>query len=98
MPRAFGLPGALVGPSVAHDRPAVVLAGFQNVDLIPAVRTVLVEPHLAGSRMHGEAQRAPVTKGVHLRLVAGASHERVVARNSAIVLEPQHLAALAVGI
>src|SRR5262245_3100843 len=42
---------AAVIDAVADHRPAVVLAGLRNVDLIAAARTVLVHPQLAARRL-----------------------------------------------
>src|SRR5437867_4085183 len=49
---SFGLPWSLVRAAEAHDRPAVVASGADDVDFIAAVGSVLVFPHLAGSRMN----------------------------------------------
>ena len=49
------LPRSRIRAAVAHDRPAVVRAGLQDVDLVAAVGAVLVLPHLASAGMHGQA-------------------------------------------
>ena len=92
------LPRSRVAAAEAHDRPAVVGARLQDVDFVAAVRSHFVLPHLAGRRMHGEAERVAVAERVDLRLVSGASDERVVRRHGAIVIEAQHLARVAVRI
>ena len=70
--RALDLPRPRIGAAVAHERPSVVGAGLEDVDLVAAVRAVLVEPHLAGARMHRQPERAAVSERVDLRLCAGA--------------------------
>src|SRR5690606_6516895 len=61
---------AAVIASVAHERPAVVRARLQDIHLVPAERTVLVLPDLAGRRMDGHADHIAVTDGVDLGLEA----------------------------
>ena len=48
MTGALGLPRARVCPSKADDRPAIVAARLQDVDLVASVGAVFVLPHLAG--------------------------------------------------
>src|SRR5579863_4098427 len=50
MPGPFGLPGPRITAAQADDRPAVIAARLKHVDLVAAVGTVFVLPHLAGSR------------------------------------------------
>src|ERR1700683_3345490 len=45
------LPWALIRSSIAHQWPAVVAAGLQDVDLVAAVRAIFVLPHLTSPRM-----------------------------------------------
>ena len=54
--------GPGIGAAVADDRPAVVRARLQDVDLVAAVRAVLVLPDLAGARVHGQAERAAMAE------------------------------------
>ena len=48
--------------------------------------------------MHRQAQRTAVPERVYLGPVAGLPDERIVARDAAIVAQPQHFAALGIGI
>ena len=52
---AFRLPRPRIRAARADERPAVVRAGLQDVDLVAAVRAVLALPELAGRR---DARRA----------------------------------------
>src|SRR5258705_5608890 len=49
------LPRALVRATEAHNRPAVVASGPDDVDLVAAIGSVLVLPHLTGARMDCQA-------------------------------------------
>jgi hypothetical protein len=51
-----GLPGAGIRAAEAHKRPSVIAAGFEDIDFVPTVGTVFIEPHLARSGMHCKAQ------------------------------------------
>ena len=90
------LPWAWIRAAEAHERPAVVCAGFQHVDLVAAVRSVLVLPDRAGGGMHREPERAAVPERVDLGLVARLADERIVLRHRAVVAQAQHLAEVAV--
>src|SRR5207244_4680479 len=64
--------------AVAHDGPAVVRARLEDVDLVAAVGTVLVQPHVAGRGIHREAERTAMAERVNLRLrVRGFSDKRI---------------------
>ena len=91
------LPRPGIGAPVAHERPAVVRARLQDVDFVAAVRPVLVQPHLAGARMHRQAERAAMAERVDLGPgIGGLADERIVFRHAAVVVQPQHLPAEAV--
>src|SRR5262245_42693250 len=98
MTRTIVLPRPSVLASIADDRPAVIRTRFEDVDFITAVRSIFVEPHLAGSRVHRQTESAAVAQRVDLGPVAGASNERVVCGDAAVILEPQNFSAEIVGI
>src|SRR5204863_6520461 len=61
---------AVVRASVGDDRPAVILAGFDDVDFVATHGAVLVFPELAGLRMNREAEDVANAKRIYLRPVA----------------------------
>src|SRR5207247_323890 len=69
-----------------------------DVDLIAAVRPILVLPQFAGFRMNGESERCAMPKRIDLGFVPVASDEWVVAWNAAVVAKPQHFAAVVLGV
>src|SRR5690606_12800672 len=73
---AFVLPRPRIRPAEAHDRPAVVRAGPEHVELVAAVRAHLELTELARGRMNGEPERAAVAERIDLRTVARAARER----------------------
>src|SRR2546425_4656777 len=94
----FRLPRALVRSTEAHNRPAVVPAGPNDVDLIAAIRSVLVFPDLSGSGMDCQSERRAMTERVDLWLVALAPDERIVVRNASVIAKSQQFAAIVLGI
>src|SRR5206468_4564206 len=60
---------SIVAP-VAHERPTVVAARQDDVDLVAAVRTVLAVPYHARLRMDDERQSVAMAERVDLRTVA----------------------------
>src|SRR5262245_15242126 len=94
----FGDPRPRVVPPEAHDRPPVVASGGDDVDLVAAVRTVLVLPDRAAHRMNDEPERIAMAERVNLRPVPLTAGERIVRRNRSVLVEAQELAAQAGGI
>src|SRR3954471_4419534 len=74
--RLLRLARTWIGAAVADDRPAVVRARLQDVDLVAAVGAVLVLPDFAGVRIGREAERAAMAERVDFRPVAGLADER----------------------
>jgi hypothetical protein len=91
----FGDARARVVASEAHDRPSVIAAPQDDVDLVTPIGAVLVVPERAGLGMDDEAERIAMPQGVDFGPMVLAAHEWVVARNAAIVLEAQDLPAQA---
>ena len=77
---------------MGDHRPAVVLAGFGNVDFIAAARAVLMQPQRAGLRMQGRALRIAVAVTPDFRERTGAIDKRIVRRHAAVASNPNHLA------
>src|SRR5262245_49889055 len=75
-----------------YDRPAVIAAGEQHVELVAPERPNLARPQGACLRMPRKAKNIPVAIGINFRLRARAAHEWVVRRHTAIVTQPQDLA------
>src|SRR5260221_13931288 len=57
LPRPVVHARAKIETAEADDRPPIVLAGLEDVDLLPAVRTLLRFPDGAGIGGHGEPPR-----------------------------------------
>ena len=93
-----GLVGALVDTrariidAVTDHRPAVILAGLRDVDLVAAARAVLVHPHLARRRIERGALRIAVAVAPDFRLGAGLFHERIVRRHRSVGAHAHDLA------
>src|SRR6185503_7284904 len=85
-------PSAAIVAAVAHHRPTVVLARADDVELVAAVGAVLALPNVAGDRVHGEAERAPVAERIDRRVPALLPRERIVLGHAAVVVEAQDLA------
>ena len=84
--------GAAIVDAVADHRPAVVLAGLRNVDLVAAARAVLVLPQFAGLRMQRRALRVAVAVAPDFRLASGSADERIVRRHRAVGRDAHDLA------
>ena len=93
----FRLPRPRVRAPQAHERPAVVAAGLQHVDLVAAVRAVLVLPDLARARMHRDSHAVAMAQREHLGRAVLAG-ERVAGRGRAVVAQPQHFAGVRRGV
>src|SRR5207342_385555 len=91
----FALPRPGVVAAEAHEGPAVVASGLDDVDLVAAVRPVLVRPHGAGSRVDREPELVAVTQGKDLLLRPRRSSERIARRSGPVVVEPQDFAFVA---
>src|SRR5688572_28762097 len=78
--------------AIADDRPAVVLALLDAIQLVAALRPMLVRPQVAGLRVDDEALRVAMAVAPDLRARALATDERVVRRHAAVVVEAQDLA------
>src|SRR5882762_4673595 len=79
-------------PSVGDYRPAVVGAATNDIEFVPAKRTVLVLPQLSGFRMQDQSLRVamPVTPDLGSRVLC--SNEGIVGRNRAVIAEAKDLA------
>src|SRR5712691_1022809 len=84
--------GAAVVDAEADHRPAVVLAGLQDVDLVAAARSVLVLPDLVGRGMAGEALRVAMSVTPDFGLGARLADERIVGRHRAVGPDADDLA------
>src|SRR5207302_1575970 len=89
------LPRTLISTTITHDRPAVVFAGPDDVDLIAAVGTVFVLPYFAGSGMNRETEGRAMPERIDFGFVSGAADKWVVVGNTAVVAKAQHFAAVA---
>src|SRR5215510_9496961 len=83
--------------AVADDRPAVVLVGLEDVDLITAIGSVLGDPELLGPGIEREDEIDPVAQREDLWIVALLADEGIVLRHRAVVVEAQRLAGVVVG-
>src|SRR5690606_31103065 len=89
---------AVIVDAVGDDGPAIVLAGFGDVDLVAAARPVLAEPRRAGLRVERGALDVAVAVGPDLRQRALGAHERVVLRHGAVAVDPDDLAEMGIEI
>src|SRR5687768_8104432 len=64
--------------SKRHQRPTVVLAGLNQIELVAALRTLLSLPELTGCRMEAQALNVAMAVAVGLGLKSGASDKRLV--------------------
>ena len=79
-----------------HQRPPVVVAGKQDVDLVAAQWADFGFPQLAGFGVIRQAVRIPMAVAEDLRQRACAPDERIVRRNAAVVTDAQDLAVVVV--
>ena len=70
-----------------YDRPSVVPARLDAIELVAALRAMFVRPDVAGLRMNREPLHVAVSVTPDLRPRAGAAHERVVRRHAPVVME-----------
>src|SRR4030095_1114604 len=84
---------AAVVDAVGGARPAVIGAGFQEVELVAAARAMLALPHAAGLGVHGEPLRIAMPPGEDLRPYVGLADEGIVRRPRPVVAQPHDLAA-----
>ena len=76
--------------SVAHERPAVVAARDDAVQLVAALRAVLVHPEFVRAGADRRALWISVPVAPDLR--PGAGDGRVAGRDGAVAADPDHLA------
>ena len=86
-------PGLIVHAEPDH-RPPVVATRLKTIQLVAALWSVLVRPHVAGFRMNRDSLHIAVAVTPDLRLRPVALHEWVVFRNPPIVVEPNYLAVM----
>jgi len=82
-----GESGAVVHTET-DDRPSVVKTGVDQVELITALWSVLVEPEVACLGMNTEPLSITVAVCPNLREDIGSADKRVVAGDSAVVVKP----------
>ena len=82
---------------VRNDRPAVVPARPDDVELVAAQRTVLHFPELAGLGMDDQAQRIAEAQGVDLRSIGRVADEGIVFGRGPVVIQAQDLAGVTAG-
>ena len=75
--------------AVPHDGPAVVAAGFDEVEFIAALWAVLVLPEVPRLRMHSHPLRIAVAPRPDLGVDPFPAHKRVVLRDPAVVVDPE---------
>ena len=78
--------------SETHQRPAIIPAGFDDVDFVAAIRPVLVIPEIAGHGIERQTERVPVSHRIDLRAVTGLAGEWISRRGRAVVLQAKDLA------
>ena len=83
---------AIVVASEPSQRPAIVLAGFDQVELVTALRPFFSRPQLARALAVPEAERIAMAVRIDLRLPPGDADKRIVRRHAAVVADAQDLA------
>jgi len=83
---------AVIMLAPAHHRPAVILAGLRDVELVPAARTEFILSKLAGLRVDGGPLRIAVPVGPDLETGFLAADERIVLRGRSIGIDAHDLA------
>ena len=91
--RVDGQTGRVVHAESDH-RPAIVLARLDAIQLVAALRPVLVGPQIAGLRMNRQALHVAMAVAPDFRPRAGAGHERIVRRHAAVVVQADDLAVM----
>src|SRR5690606_14513527 len=79
-------------PAIGDDRPAVILAGLRNIDLVAAARAVFDGPELAALRMDRGALRIAVPVRPDFRPHAFLADERIALGHRAVRRDAHHLA------
>src|SRR5690606_8148338 len=87
-----GLKRPAVRPAAAHVRPPGGAARDDDVDLVAAVRAHLALENLSRRLVIDQAFGRAVANRINLGTIAFAADERVVTRNSAVVVVAQDLA------
>jgi hypothetical protein len=82
--------------AVGDDRPAVIDAGADDVDLVASLRTVLMRPEFAGLRMQCRALHVAVAEGELFRFPAGLADEGVVGGDAPVVVQADYRAGMIV--
>src|SRR5438309_9346915 len=90
------LRAAAVIDAVGDDRPAVIDAGTDHVHLVAALRPVLVRPEHSRLRMQRRALHVAVPEVEFLGLPSRLADERVVLRDAAIIVQPDHRAGMVI--
>ncbi len=90
--RALAELAAAVVLAVVDHRPAVVQSGLGDVDLVAALRRVLVDPQLAGLGVQRRALRVAVAVGPDLGPAAVDADEGVVGGDRAVRIDANHVA------
>ena len=107
MPQAVGVAraaGALadfraaVAAAKGVERPAIVLTGNKQVDFVPTLRAVLVDPDRTGVGVDGQPLRVAVADGEQLRPCLFDADEGVICGDGPIPVEPDHRALMIVGL
>src|SRR6266436_2563901 len=71
-------------PAVRDHRPAVVGAATNDIELVPAERTVFVLPQLSGFGMHNQSLRVAMSIAPNFGSRVLRSDEGIVGRNRAV--------------
>ena len=91
-PRGVRHPHAGVLPAVGGNRPAVVAAGEDDVDLVAPLRGVLAGPQRSILGVEGQTELIAVAHRVDLGQIAGLADEGIVGRRAAVVVQAHDLA------
>lgn len=78
------------------DRPAVVLTGAHHIELVAALRPMLMGPQLAGRRVQGGALDVAVAQGPLLGQCPRLLHKGVVGGHPTVVVQANHRAGMVV--
>ncbi len=84
--------------AVTDYRPAIVIAGNNEIEFIAALWAMLGFPQVTGFRMKGQTLWAAVTVTPDCRFYTALSDKGIVTRNAAVIIESYHGTVMVAGI
>ena len=82
-----GAPKGAVVNTAANYRPAIIVSGFDKVELVTTLRSVLRFPQISRNGMYSQTLRAPMAIGPDLGQDTVHADKRVVIRYSSVIIQ-----------